>query len=46
MEFYPNDLYKEYPEVEIESIKTNKIQTINTSNNIISNPIENYFKWN
>jgi hypothetical protein len=46
MEFYPNDLYKEYPEVDIECIKTNKTQTINASNNLISNPIDNYFKWN
>lgn len=46
MEYYPNDLFKEYSEVEIESIKNTKIQTISASQNIIYNPIENHFKWN
>jgi hypothetical protein len=46
MEFYPNDLIKEYPAIEIEYQKPSKVSTAQTSTNIVQNPIENYFKWN
>lgn len=46
MEFYPNDLVKEFPEVELDQMKQNKLTTLKSSNNFSNDPIEKYFKWN
>jgi hypothetical protein len=46
MEFYPEDLIKEYPEVEIEPMKAQKFTTIGASMKLANDPIEKYFKWN
>ena len=46
MEYFPADLYKEHPGVEIENVKVSKPQTIKASTQIIEQPINSYFKWN
>ncbi|CAF0810827.1 unnamed protein product [Brachionus calyciflorus] len=46
MEFYPNDLIKEFPEVEIDSIKSTKFQLMKASANLSNDPIDKYFIWN
>ncbi len=46
MEFYPEDLIKEYPEIEVEPVKAPKIQTMKSSLKVTNNPINNYFEWN
>lgn len=46
MEYYPTDLVKEYPAVEIEPIKTSKVTTIKASKFISEEPLRDYFKWN
>ncbi len=46
MEFYPPDLIKEYPEVELEPQKKAKPTTIKASDFIIYDAAQNFFKWN
>jgi hypothetical protein len=46
MEFYPEDLIKEYPEVEIEPAKAPKSTTIKASMTVANDPIDKYFNWN
>lgn len=46
MEFYPNDLIKEYPEVEIDTQKPTKFNMIKASSNFTNDPIEKFFIWN
>ncbi len=46
MEFYPENLIKEYPEIEIDIVKPSKIKTMKAAINLTNNPINNYFKWN
>ncbi|RNA08507.1 hypothetical protein BpHYR1_032338 [Brachionus plicatilis] len=46
MEFYPNDLIKEFPEVEIDAPKPTKFGMIKASANLINDPIEKFFIWN
>jgi hypothetical protein len=46
MDFYPDDLIKEYPEIEIDPIKPPKVQTMKAAMYVTNNPINNYFKWN
>ena len=43
MEFYPNDLIKEYAEIDIEPCKHIKYSTIKASNNLTNDPINKYF---
>lgn len=46
MEFYPDDLIKEYPEIEIEPLKTQKLHTMKAAVGVANSPLNNYFKWN
>jgi hypothetical protein len=46
MEFYPDDLIKEFPEVELDPVKPAKFTTIKASHNLANEPINKYFKWN
>jgi hypothetical protein len=46
MEYYPNDLVKEYATIEIESIKQSKLATVKASKFIAEEPLRDYFKWN
>lgn len=46
MEFYPNDLIKEYPEIEIDTPKATKFSMIKASTNLTNDPIEKFFIWN
>ena len=46
MEFYPEDLIKEFPEVELEPVKPVKYLTIKASQNLVDEPINKYFNWN
>ena len=46
MEFYPDDLIKEYNEVEIDLVKQTKFTTTKASINLMNDPINKYFKWN
>jgi hypothetical protein len=46
MEYYPHDLIKEFPEVNIDSIKPSKYVPLKASVSLINDPIEKYFKWN
>ncbi len=46
MEFYPEDLIKEYPEVELEPAKQQKFATVKASMTVANDPIDKYFKWN
>lgn len=46
MEFYPEDLIKEFPEVEIETTKPIKLTAAKASMSLADDPKEKYFKWN
>jgi hypothetical protein len=46
MEFYPEDLIKEYPEVELEQPKQPKFSCIKASATLTNDPVDKYFKWN
>ena len=46
MEFYPDDLLKEFKEVELEPLKVMKFYTSKASQRLIDEPIDKYFKWN
>ncbi len=46
MEFYPDDLLKEFKEVELEPLKPVKLTTTKASQRLIDEPIDKYFKWN
>lgn len=46
MEFYPNDLIKEFPEVEIDAPKPTKFSMLKASANLATDPIDKFFIWN
>jgi hypothetical protein len=46
MEFYPDDLVKEFPEVELDINKQTKFKASSASINVVNDPINKYFKWN
>ena len=46
MEFYPNDLIKEFPEINVDLVKPQKQVTFKASLALINDPIDKYFKWN
>ena len=46
MEFYPNDLIKEFTEVSVEYLKPPKLVPLKASISLINDPIDKYFKWN
>jgi hypothetical protein len=47
MEFYPDNLIREYPQVELESAKpAAKFNAMKASTDLADDPIDKYFKWN
>lgn len=48
MEFYPDDLVKEFPEVEIETVvkPTGKFRPARASMSLVNSATENFYKWN
>ncbi len=46
-EFYPKNLIKEFPEVEVEPIvKPAKLRPQKTSTKILNKAADNFYKWN